>query len=92
MYPIPSVLLVDLKLPGKSGHDLLKWIKGRKELRHLIKVVLTGSNDPGDRNTAFALGANCYLEKPLTKQQLVDPSRSIHMILTKRGAVLHEVV
>lgn len=79
LYPIPRILFVDLKLPGQSGHDLLKWINMRKELADVIRIVLTGSNDPRDRSAAIQLGANCYLEKPLTSEQLTNPSRSLSM-------------
>jgi CheY-like chemotaxis protein len=90
LYPLPSAVFVDLKLPGKSGHDLLKWMNEKQELRHILKVVLTGSNDPAGRRIAFELGANCYLEKPITKQQLIEPSRSLWMVLTRRGTLVKE--
>jgi CheY-like chemotaxis protein len=80
-FPIPKVMFVDLKLPGKSGHEVLKWIHGREELRHVLSVVLTGSDDPNDRKLAQDLGANCYLEKPVTTEQLTGPSRNLFMIL-----------
>ena len=79
LYPIPGIIFVDLKLPGRSGHDLLQWMNLREELAHVVRIVLTGSNDPRDRRAAIQLGANCYLEKPLTPDQLISPSRSLRM-------------
>jgi CheY-like chemotaxis protein len=80
-FPIPKVVFVDLKLPGKSGHEVLRWLSGREEFWHVLTVVLTGSDDPTDRKLAYELGANCYLEKPITSEQLIGPSRNLRMIL-----------
>jgi len=79
VFPVPRIIFVDLKLPGQSGHDLLKWINTRDELAGVVRIVLTGSNDPRDRRAAIQLGANSYLEKPLTPDQLTSPSRSLRM-------------
>src|SRR5262245_53533281 len=57
LYPLPRLVLVDLKLPGKSGHELLRWLKARSELAHIVRVVLTGSEDPKDLKLAYELGA-----------------------------------
>src|SRR5213075_521521 len=46
LHPLPRMVVVDLKLPGKSGHEVLRWLKQRPELNHLVRVVLTGSDDP----------------------------------------------
>jgi CheY-like chemotaxis protein len=84
LRPLPRMVVVDLKLPGKSGHEVLRWLTQRPELNHLVRVVLTGSDDPKDRRVAYELGANCYLQKPLTIQQLTGPSRSIRMLFSGR--------
>ena len=55
-YPTPRALLLDLALPGKSGHDLLQWMAVRQDLRHVIRIVFTGSLDPKDLKMAFELG------------------------------------
>jgi CheY-like chemotaxis protein len=83
-HPVPRMVLVDLKLPGKSGHEVLRWLNQRPDLNHLVRVVLTGSDDPKDRRVADELGANCYLQKPLTVQQITGPSRSIRMLFSGR--------
>ena len=81
-YPLPRVLFVDLILPGKSGHDLLRWMQAREEFADIVRAVLTGSLDPADMRTAYDLGANCYFQKPLTVDQLTGPSRNIRMLLS----------
>jgi CheY-like chemotaxis protein len=81
LFPVPQLAFIDLKLPGKSGHDLLEWMKTQEMLKGLVKVVLTGSDDPRDLKKAYDLGANSYLKKPLTGEQLSGPSRNILMLL-----------
>lgn len=71
-YPLPSVVFLDLKLPFKSGHEVLAWIRSRQELAETIVIVLTSSNQPSDLREAYRLGANSYAVKPPAAQQLVD--------------------
>jgi CheY-like chemotaxis protein len=84
-YALPSVVLLDLTLPGKSGHDVLAWIAQQKGLRNLIRVVLTGSDNPADMDKAYRLGAHGYLTKPLTADQLLAPGRTLKMVLMSNG-------
>ena len=89
-FPLPDLLLMDLGLPGKSGHDVLIWIQDRAELDGLVKVVLTGSDDPKNLKRAYELGAHCYLLKPLTANQLTDPGRNIRALFTLTRQLLAE--
>ena len=63
-YPVPSMILLDLNLPGLSGFDVLKWVRGRPEFRELPVVIFSSSEQPEDKARASELGANGYLEKP----------------------------
>jgi CheY-like chemotaxis protein len=69
-YPLPVAVFIDLKLPFVFGHEVLAWIRGRKEFESLVLVVLTSSNEPSDLNRCYTLGANSYLVKPPTAEQL----------------------
>jgi CheY-like chemotaxis protein len=69
-FPMPAVVFLDLKLPLRSGHEVLAWIRGQKSLESLVVVVLTSSDEPSDLRRAYSLGANSYLVKPLTPKQL----------------------
>src|SRR5437764_10391 len=80
LYPKPAVVFVDLKLPGKPGHEVLQWMAGKVELKHVLRAVLTGSNDPEDRTIAQKLGAHCYFEKPITSEQLTGPKRNLLLL------------
>jgi CheY-like chemotaxis protein len=83
----PAVILIDLSLPGKSGHDLLRWIQERREFQHLVRVVLSGSDNPEDVEKSYRFGAHGYLMKPLTVDQLNQPGRTLKMILLRAGAL-----
>ncbi len=66
----PLLILLDLKLPRKSGLDILKWIKEQSHLKRIPVIVLTSSMERKDVNTAYNLGANSYLEKPFSLKEL----------------------
>lgn len=63
-YPLPTLILLDLKLPRRGGLDVLAWLRQQPGLRRTPVVVLTSSNEPSDVSRAYDLGANSYLVKP----------------------------
>ena len=69
-YPIPAVIFLDLKLPFLFGHEVLAWIRRQKAFEALIVIVLTSSNEASDLSRCYSLGANSYLVKPPTAEQL----------------------
>lgn len=69
-YPFPELVLLDLKLPRRSGHEVLEWIRRDRGISSLPVVVLTASRENADLTRAYELGANSYLVKPATFQQL----------------------
>ena len=75
-YPFPALVFLDLKLPLKSGHDVLEWIRQAAGMSELVVVVLTSSDEPSDINRAYKLGANSYLVKPPSLIQLRDLAKS----------------
>jgi CheY-like chemotaxis protein len=70
-YPMPAVVFLDLKLPFLYGHEVLAWIRKQRELESLVVIVLTSSNEASDLSRCYSLGANSYLVKPPTAEQLV---------------------
>jgi len=52
-YPLPAVVFLDLKLPVKSGYEVLSWIRSYKPLATLVVVVLTSSDEPADVADCF---------------------------------------
>jgi len=70
-YPLPELLLLDLKMPRRDGFDVLRWVRRDPGLRNLRIIVLTGSERMSDVNLAYQLGANSFLVKPGDFGQLV---------------------
>ena len=71
-YPLPDLMLLDLKMPKLNGFDVLTWIRQQPGLKRLLVTVLTSSDQPQDINRAYDLGANSYLLKPHGSQELSD--------------------
>lgn len=78
-YPLPILLLLDLKLPRRSGLEVLEWLRRQPGLKRLPVVVLTTSREQGDVNRAYDLGANSYLVKPVALSALVDMVRTLDL-------------
>lgn len=74
-YPFPSLVLLDLKIPRKSGLEVLGWIRCHHEFKRLPVTILTSSKHEKDINQAYATGANSYLVKPVGFDALVDVVR-----------------
>jgi CheY-like chemotaxis protein len=72
-----SHVLLDLKLPIKSGLEVLEWIRKHPALAQTPVIVLTSSDVPSDVERARALGVDAYLIKPLTTNGLVETIRTI---------------
>jgi len=75
-FPLPCLVLLDLKLPYVMGLDVLKWIRQQPELAPIV-LILSASSDLADISTAYHLGANGYLVKPSEARQLHDIVTSI---------------
>jgi CheY-like chemotaxis protein len=71
-YPLPSLLLLDLKMPRMDGFEVLKWIRNQPGLNTLRVVVLTSSERIRDVNIAYNLGANSFLVKPMDFEHVVE--------------------
>lgn len=75
MYP--SLILLDLNMPGKDGHQTLKEIKSDSNLFHIPVIVFTTSSSQADMEVSYSLGANCFITKPNTFAKLVDVTNCI---------------
>jgi CheY-like chemotaxis protein len=71
-HPLPFMLLLDLKMPGIDGFEVLRWVRSHRELKRLLVVVLTSSNLQSDVDQAYDLGANSYLIKPVEFSEMVN--------------------
>jgi CheY-like chemotaxis protein len=76
--PRPVVILLDLKLPRRSGFEVLDWIKQHPILRRIPVIILTSSRESIDLERAYDLGANSYLVKPARPDELLRMIEQIH--------------
>ncbi len=76
-YPLPALMLLDLKLPRKSGLEVLAWLREQPGLLRLPVVVLTSSKESVDVGQAYDLGANSYLVKPVAFDKLLEMVKAL---------------
>lgn len=75
--PRPSLILLDLNMPRKSGREALAEIKSDESFRNVPIVVFTTSNAPIDVETSYSAGANAYLTKPLSYSEMLASMRAL---------------
>jgi DNA-binding response OmpR family regulator len=68
---VPTLVLLDIKLPRKSGFDVLQWIRAHPVFKGVPVIMLTSSSQPLDVRRAYDLGANAYLVKPMDVDEIV---------------------
>lgn len=89
-FPLPVFVLLDLKLPRRSGFEVLEWLRGQPALKRLPVVVLTSSRELRDINKAYDVGANSYLVKVADPTSMSDLTRLIDrywMALNQRASL-----
>lgn len=64
-FPLPALVLLDIRLPYVPGLEVLKWIRSQPALRQLPVIIFTSSNQNSDVEAAYRLGANAYIVKPM---------------------------
>ncbi len=72
MYPMPLLVLLDLKLPGIDGHEVLRQIKTTPMIKRLPVIILTSSQEEVDLIQSYEGGANSYLVKPTSAKSLLE--------------------
>lgn len=78
-YPLPILMLLDLKLPRRSGHEVLEWLRQQPDLKRLPVIMLTSSREVFDVNQAYELGVNSYLVKPIGFTALVEMLKTLNL-------------
>jgi len=76
-YPLPDILLLDIKMPKTDGFEVLRTIRSIKSLSALRIVMLTSSEEIFDINKAYGLGANSFLVKPLEFEDFTAMMRTL---------------
>jgi CheY-like chemotaxis protein len=77
-FPCPSLIILDLKMPRKTGLEVLQWLQMHSELQIVPTIVLTASMIPEDIKEAYHLGANTYFVKPSSFANLVAMLKVVH--------------
>jgi CheY-like chemotaxis protein len=65
VYAMPRLVVMDIKMPRKTGFEVLEWLKGDATLKRIPVVIVSSSDQPQDINKAYELGANAYMIKPM---------------------------
>ena len=71
-HPIPELILLDLKLPRRSGREVLQWIRSQPAFRRVVVIVFTSAQYAGDVGLAYDLGASSFILKPTDFTQYVE--------------------
>jgi CheY-like chemotaxis protein len=74
---LPTVVLLDLKLPKVDGHEVLRRLRGDDRTKLLPVVVLTASKEEEDIFRSYALGANAYVRKPVEFAEFVEAAKTL---------------
>ena len=66
VHPVPRLIVMDIKMPRKTGFEVLEWVKGQSHhLRRIPVIIVSSSESTEDINRAYELGANAYMVKPM---------------------------
>jgi CheY-like chemotaxis protein len=76
-HPLPDLVLLDIKLPGISGLEVLKIIKETPVVKRIPVVILTSSREEGDRMVGYDSGVNSYLVKPVSFDDFLQGVKTI---------------
>ena len=68
----PDIVLLDINLPKKNGHEVLKYMKEKDSIKHIPVIMLTTSSFEKDINQAYSNHANCYITKPVDVSDFLD--------------------
>lgn len=77
LYPLPCLVMLDLKMPRKNGMEALQWIRGREDLRSLPVIIFSSSVHPEEIQRAYQLGADAFLSKPSGVHERLELARKI---------------
>lgn len=75
--PIPDLVILDVNLPRKNGHEVLQFIKSSDDLKHIPVIMLTTSSSDKDISLSYENHANCYITKPVEVDDFLRAVTSI---------------
>jgi CheY-like chemotaxis protein len=82
-YPLPLLLLLDIRMPGPDGFEVLRWIRHNPEFSKLPVVMLTSSDAIQDADAAYRLGATSFFVKPFDFANTRELSQALKRLVAK---------
>ena len=76
---VPAVILLDINLPKINGLEVLRQLKAHERFRRIPVVILTSSREDKDLKTAYDLGVNSYIEKPVSFNKFMEVAEQIEL-------------
>ena len=84
-HDLPCLIFLDLNMPRKSGHDVLRWIRNSQIIRNTVVIMLTSYSHDQDVQKAYSLGANAYVVKPSMLTALIETVTTIREFWLKQN-------
>jgi len=91
-FPLPILLLLDLKMPKKTGFQVLEWVRAQPNFSRLPVAIMTSSDHDPDVTRSYQLGADSYLVKPPDAETLLNLVQRLHaywLIVNQNEPPLH---
>lgn len=88
---IPSIILLDLKLPKVDGLEVLRRVRGDPRTRRLPVIILTSSKEEQDLVTSYDLGCNSYVRKPVDFSHFVEAARQLGLYWLLLNEIPHNL-
>ncbi|MDB6122639.1 MAG: response regulator [Pedosphaera sp.] len=85
LHPLPSLVLLDLNMPKKTGFEVLQWMRGHPDFKRMVVVIFTTSDEPKDINKSYDLGANSYLVKTPLYPEFTELVKSLEVYWLKHN-------
>ena len=80
--PLPTIILLDLKMPRMNGFEVLEWMQKQPEIKLIPTIVVTSSSMQEDVTEAYRAGANAVMNKPVDKDSLLQMLKTFHLYWT----------
>lgn len=87
-FPQPDVILLDLNLPRKNGHEILSEVRDDDDLRNIPVIILTSSEAEEDIVKSYDLRANAYLTKPVNPEEFIETIQRFKMFWLESARLL----
>jgi CheY-like chemotaxis protein len=82
--PCPGLLILDLNLPRRSGREVLKALRESDRCSRIPVAILSSSSAPNDRDAVAALGADTYIQKPISLEEFMQIGAILRQVLLSR--------